>query len=445
MNTRAVNNTINHLPSPTKKRYFIVFLLFISVVINYLDRANLSIAAPQMMKEIGFSTEQLGWIFSSWGWAYSAMQVPCGWLVDRYKPKYLLATFLGLWSIATVLLGSSHYWGAENAFFIILGLRFLIGVLEAPSYPINNRVVTAWIPENERASSIAIYTSGQFIGLAVLTPTLAWIMTNWGWSAVFEVTGVIGLIWALIWFVKYNDPKEFKGISQQELDLIEMNGAATDLGTEEHDTSGHFVKDLIFILTRRKILGICIGQFALGNATIFFLTWFPTYLVQYHGMSFIKAGFMASLPFLCGCLGVLSSGFTSDFLLRKGYSLAISRKTPIIAGLLLTSTIIGAELFQNPIAVTIFMSIAFFATGLASITWSLVSSIAPKRLIGLTGGVFNLTGGLSAIITPVVIGYLAGDTGSFMAPLLYISGVSLIGALSYIFIVGKVERVLDYK
>ncbi|MGX9522725.1 MFS transporter [Vibrio mediterranei] len=435
----------NPASKPTKKRYFIVFLLFISVVINYLDRANLSIAAPQMMKELGFTPEQLGWMFSSWGWAYSAMQVPCGWLVDRYKPKYLLAVFLALWSLATVLLGSSHYWGAENAFFIIVGLRFLVGVLEAPSYPINNRVVTAWIPENERASSIAIYTSGQFIGLALLTPVLAWILTNWGWSAVFEVTGGIGIIWAIVWFVKYNDPKEFKGISQEELDLIEENGAVTDLGSDKQTEPGSFWKDLFFILTRRKILGICLGQFALGNATIFFLTWFPTYLVEYHGMSFVKAGFMASLPFLCGCLGVLSSGFFSDFLLRKGYSLAVARKTPIIAGLLLTSTIIGAEFFQNPAAVTAFMSIAFFATGLASITWSLVSSIAPKRLIGFTGGVFNLTGGLAAIITPIVIGYLAGDTGSFLAPLIYISSVSLIGALSYLFIVGKVERVADYK
>ncbi|GAB2664989.1 glucarate transporter [Vibrio panuliri] len=433
-NTAIMNNQ-----KTTKKRFFIVLLLFISVVINYLDRANLSIAAPEMTKALGLTTQELGWIFSSWGWAYAAMQVPCGALVDKFKPKYLLAIFLGAWSIATLLLGFA------STFFVILALRFIVGMLEAPSYPINNRVVTAWIPENERASSIAVYTSGQFIGLALLTPVLAWIMTHWGWQSVFFVTGGVGIVWAVVWYIAYDDPKDFKGISQSELELIQKNGAETDLGDVQQKEQGDFFKDLLFVLTRKKILGICLGQFALGNATIFFLTWFPTYLVEYHGMSFVKAGFMASLPFLCGCLGVLSSGFFSDFLLRKGCSLATSRKVPIISGLLLTSTIIGAEYFQHPAAVTIFMSIAFFATGLASITWSLVSSIAPKRLIGLTGGTFNFIGGLAAIITPVVIGYLAGDSGSFMAPLLYISSVSILGAMSYIFLVGKVERVEDYK
>lgn len=429
----------------TKKRFFIVFLLFITVVINYLDRANLSIAAPQMMKELNLTTQELGWIFSSWGWAYVAMQIPCGWLVDRYNPKYLLASFLGLWSLATIALGSVHLISTTHIFFLIAGLRFLIGLLEAPSYPINNRIVTAWIPENERASSIAVYTSGQFIGLAVFTPVLAWVMTKWGWTAVFEVTGIMGLIWAVVWYFKYNEPTDFKGISQGELDLLKNNGAEPDILKSVDTSENNLFKDLIFIITRKKIVGICIGQFAVGNATIFFLTWFPIYLVEFHGMSFIKAGFMASLPFLCGCLGVLCSGFFSDHLLRRGHSLAIARKVPIISGLLLTSTIIGAEFFQNPIAVVAFMSIAFFATGLASITWTLVSSVAPKRLIGLTGGTFNLVGGLSAIITPIVIGYLAGSTGSFMAPLLYISGVSLVGAMSYIFLVGKVERIVDYK
>ncbi|GLT15306.1 MFS transporter [Vibrio algivorus] len=435
------NNTssLQNRSKTTKKRYFIVFLLFITVIINYLDRANLSIAAPEMMKELGITNQELGWIFSAWGWAYAALQVPCGWLVDRYKPKVLLTIFLGLWSIATFAIGSAH------TFFVIAGLRFIVGMLEAPSYPINNRVVTAWVPESERASSIAIYTSGQFIGLALLTPVLAWIMTHWGWSAVFEVTGGIGLIWAVVWYFKYDEPTDYKGISEAELKLLKDNGAEPELGNNVDSSSNDFFKDFLFLITRRKFIGVCIGQFALGNATIFFLTWFPTYLVEYHGMDFIKAGFMASLPFLCGCIGVLSSGFFSDYLLRKGCSLATSRKTPIISGLILTSAIIGAEFFQDPLAVTVFMSIAFFATGLASITWSLVSSIAPKRLIGLTGGTFNLVGGISAIVGPVVIGYLSAGSDSFMAPLIYISSVSIIGALSYILIVGKVERIEDYK
>lgn len=425
----------------TKKRFFIVFLLFVTVVINYLDRANLSIAAPAMMRDLELTTEQIGWIFSAWGLSYACFQIPAGWLVDKFKPKYFLAAILILWSIATVIIGF------VSNFLLIIALRFIVGMFEAPSYPINSKIVTNWIPENERASSIAVYTSAQFVGLAFLAPVLSWILMTYDWHMVFIVTGAVGILWAIYWLFAYNEPKDFPGISDSELEYLKDNGALLDEQVAEkktatdEDKSG-FWGDLLYIVTRRKIIGTCIGQFALGSATIFFLTWFPTYLVEYHNLSFIKAGFMASLPFLCGFLGVLCSGFTSDYLLKKGYSLATARKTPIITGLLLTSTIIGAEFFQSTTMVVVFMSIAFFATGLASITWSLVASLAPKRLIGLTGGVFNFIGGLSAVITPAIIGYLADGT-SFFYPLLFIVSLGFIGALSYIFLVGKIERIED--
>lgn len=427
----------------THKRFFIVFLLFITVVINYLDRANLSIAAPAMMQDLSLTTEQIGLIFSAWGLAYASFQIPAGWLVDKFKPKYFLPVILILWSIATVAIGF------VSNFMLIIALRFVVGMFEAPSYPINSKIVTNWIPENERASSIAIYTSAQFVGLAFLAPVLSWLLITYNWQMVFIATGVVGIVWGVIWYFTYDEPQEFKGISQSELDYLGEHGALLDSKAKEKEATQEatnvdtsFAKDLIYICTRKKIIGTCIGQFALGCATIFFLTWFPTYLVEYHNLSFVKAGFMASLPFLCGFLGVICSGFTSDYLLNRGYSLATARKVPIITGLLLTSTIIGAEFFQSPAMVVVFMSIAFFATGLASITWTLVASIAPQRLIGLTGGVFNFVGGLSAVICPAVIGYLA--TGeSFFYPLLFIVCMSFMGVLSYLFLVGKVERIED--
>ncbi len=425
--------------APTKKRYFIVFLLFVTVVINYLDRTNLSIAAPAMVKDLGLSDTELGFIFSAWGIAYAYSQIPCGWLVDKVKPKYLLAIILLLWSLATISLGM------VGNLFGIIALRFLIGMFEAPSYPINNKVVTTWIPDHERASAIGIYTSAQFIGLACLAPVLAILLTKFGWQSIFIITGIIGVFWAGFWFFKYNDPKEYPGISQEELDMISQKGAMIDpIHNTEKTDFAEIVKDFFFLLRSRKFIGICLGQFAIGGATIFFLTWFPTYLVEYHHMSFIKAGFMTSLPYICGLLGVLFSGFVSDFLYKKGCSLAVSRKIPIISGLCLTSFIVGAELFPQPIFVIIFMSIAFFATGFASITWSLVSHIAPVRLIGLSGGIFNFTGALAAIIVPIILGCLS-DGKSFLIPLLFIAGLGICGALSYICLVGKVERIQDYK
>lgn len=173
---------------------------------------------------------------------------------------------------------------------------------------------------------------------------------------------------------------------------------------------------------------------------VVFLTWFPTYLVKYRGMDFIKSGLLASLPFLAAFVGVLCSGFFSDWLIRRGYTVGFARKLPIIGGLLISTSIIGANFVESTPLVIAFLALAFFGNGLASITWSLVSTLAPARLLGLTGGVFNFIGNLSAITTPIVIGFLA--TGDSFAPAItYISVLALIGALSYILLVGKVERI----
>ena len=149
---------------------------------------------------------------------------------------------------------------------------------------------------------------------------------------------------------------------------------------------------------------------------------------------------MTTVPFLAAFVGVLLSGWVADLLVRKGFSLGFARKTPIICGLLISTCIMGANYTNDPMMIMCLMSLAFFGNGFASITWSLVSSLAPMRLIGLTGGVFNVAGGLGGITVPLVVGYLAQGYG-FAPALVYISAVALIGALSYILLVGDVKRV----
>ncbi|MDU0353163.1 MFS transporter [Paraglaciecola aquimarina] len=172
----------------------------------------------------------------------------------------------------------------------------------------------------------------------------------------------------------------------------------------------------------------------------FFLTWFPTYLVEYRGLDFIKSGFLASVPFIAAFFGVLASGFTSDFLVRKGFSKEVARKAPIIAGLLLTISIIGANYTDDTFWIITFLSIAFFGNGLSSISWVFVSLIAPKKLVGLVGGCFNFVGGLSAVIVPVLIGWLVQD-GDFKPALMFIAALAVTGCCSYLFLVGKVEQI----
>ncbi|MEM5004640.1 MFS transporter [Priestia megaterium] len=301
-------------------------------------------------------------------------------------------------------------------------------------------VVTSWFPNQERASAIAFYTSGQFAGLAFLTPTLVTIQHFLGWRGLFITTGIIGIAWGIIWYIFYRDPSQHSKVNKAELQHIEEGGGLVKAADNKGERAKFEWGNLKEAFSHRKLWGIYLGQFAVNSTLWFFLTWFPTYLVEYRGLDFLKSGFLASAPFLAAFVGVLLSGFVSDALVKKGVSLGIARKTPIIAGLLLSTSIIGANYVNSTSLIIMFMAIAFFGNGLASITWVFVSTLAPKHLVGLTGGVFNFIGGLASIIVPIVIGFLAKG-GNFAPALVFIAALALLGALSYIFLVGKVERI----
>jgi ACS family D-galactonate transporter-like MFS transporter len=433
------NNTAAARPrlatQASRARWLIAVLLFVTVVINYMDRANLSIAMPAIADEMDLTKAEQGLLLSAFGWTYAALQIPGGWLVDRVRPRVLYPACLALWSLATVFMG------VIGGFVALIALRLLVGIFEAPAYPINNRVATAWFPERERASVIGFYTSGQFIGLALLTPVLSWLQSVLSWHWVFLVTGVIGVVWAAIWYLSYREPRESRA-NAAELALIESGGGLVDVADEAPQRAAITRADVATVLGRRKLWGIYLGQFCLTSTLWFFLTWFPTYLVKYRDMDYIKTGFLASLPFIAALVGVLFSGVFSDFLLRRGVSLGAARKGPIITGLLLTMAMLGANFTDSTAMVVLFLSIAFFGNGLASITWSLVSALAPKRLLGLTGGMFNFIGNLSSIATPIIIGLLVTDD-SFAPGFVYMSVITVIGIASYVLLVGKVERVAD--
>ena len=424
-------NSATH-ETPTKKRFGILALIFISVVINYMDRTNISVAASAISEDLELSKIQMGLIFSAFGWTYSILQIPGGLVVDIVKARVLYPFMLVAWSAATLVQGF------VNSLALLIGCRMAIGVFEAPSYPCNNKIVTSWFPESERASAIATYTSGQFIGLGFLMPVLAIIQQYFGWRGLFIISGLIGFVWAAIWYAFYRDPQDHKSINKAELDHINQDKKVGELVANQKTEFKR--EDFKAVFSSPKLWGIYIGQFCLGGTLIFFLTWFPTYLVEYRGLDFIKSGFLASIPFIAAFFGVLTSGFCSDFLVRRGVSKEVSRKAPIVLGLLLTTFIVGANYTDNTFWIITFLSIAFFGNGLASIAWIFVSLLAPTRLVGLVGGCFNAVGGLAAVTVPIIIGYLAAD-GDFRPALLFIAGLAFIGMCSYLFLVGKIERV----
>jgi ACS family D-galactonate transporter-like MFS transporter len=418
---------------PTRIRHHVLVMLFVTVVINYLDRSNLSVAATHMAGDLQIDTQHMGWLFSAFGWAYVAFQIPGGWLADCIRPRLLMALVCGLWSLATLLQGFA------GTFVLLFSLRLLVGMFEAPSYPINNRLATTWFPDRERAGAIGSYTSGQFVGLAFLLPILTLVQKNLGWHYLFILTGVTGLAWAAVWYWRYRDPFESRRMNDAEIKYIQTGGGFADRSALAAAEKFQWV-DLLKVLSYRKLWGIYIGQIAVNSTIWFFLTWFPTYLVKYRHMDFIKAGFLASLPFLAAFCGILFSGFISDFMMRRGLSATTARKIPVISGLLLCTSIVGANYVDNQGLIIMFLSIAGFGSGMSAIAWVFVSALAPKRLLGLTGGMFNFIGNLATIIVPLGIGLVVtGD--NFTPGLFFVASLAMTGALCYIFVVGRVERV----
>lgn len=422
---------------PTRVRLKMLLLIFVGVVINYMDRSNISLVAPVLGKELNLSSVQMGLVFSAFGWTYMACQLPGGFIVDRIKPRILYTLMLSIWSLVTAAQAF------VSGFAGIFGLRLGMGALEAPSFPTNNKVVTTWFPEQERARAISFYTSGQFVGLAFLTPLLVYIQNEYGWRAMLFITGLVGVLYSGIWYYFYRDPKDSPEANAAELEYISQGGglAKSIAGGQTAGAKPKFSwQQLKIILTTRNLWGVFIGHTCITTTLWFFLTWFPTYLVKYRHMEYIKMGMWASVPFIAAFIGILCSGYFSDMLIKRGVSLGTARKTPVICGLLLSMSIIGANYVEEHSKIMLFMTIAFFGNGLSSIGWTFVSAMAPAGMIGFTGGMYNFIGNSSSIFVPIIIGYLV-QGGDFSPALLFVGGCALTGALSYLFLVRDVKRI----
>jgi ACS family glucarate transporter-like MFS transporter len=431
---------------PTHIRYLILAMLFIVTTINYADRATISIAGAAIQDEFGIDSVGLGYIFSAFGWAYVLGQIPGGWLLDRFGSRRVYAASIFFWSVFTLLqsfVGHISFLSVVTSLFL---LRLLVGLAEAPSFPGNARVVAAWFPTAERGTASAIFNSAQYFATVLFAPIMGWITYSFGWEYVFIVMGSIGILFALIWLKLVYSPTDHPLVNAAELDHIEKNGGLVDMDrprTEEEQQSDSgpkwsYVKQL---LTNRMLLGVYLAQYCINAITYFFLTWFPVYLVQERGMSILKAGMVASLPAICGFVGGILGGAISDYLLRKGNTLSVARKTPIVLGLSLSTSMVICNYVDTEWLVVAIMALAFFGKGLGALGWAVVSDTSPKQISGLSGGIFNTFGNIASITTPIVIGYIINVTGSFQVALVYVAINAAVAVFSYLVIVGPIRRI----
>jgi MFS transporter, ACS family, D-galactonate transporter len=415
----------------TNVRWLMLGLVFVGTIVNYLDRTNMSIVAPLISKEFAISPVAMGFLFSAFSWAFAVATLPGGYFLDRFGTKITYGVCLAGWSLTTAVLSLA------GGFTSLVGLRLGVGAAEAPAFPANNKLVTAWFPQKERGVAGSVCSMGVYVGSAFLTPVEFIVASSFGWRAVFLLSGVLGLVWAIVWFIAYREPSGSRRANKEELAYIrEGGGVVSSPAKGKPFRWDHFRK----LFTFRQIWGVCIGKFAATTTLYFFLTWFPTYLIQARGMTMLHAGAASIGPYLAAAVGVMFGGWWGDWMIGRGISVNFARKAPMVIGLLLTGAIVLANFTSWNLLVIVILCFAFFAQGMSSTNWVVVSEIAPHNLVGMTGSVVSFAGNLAGIITPITIGYIVQKTGSFEWALSFCAIVALIGVFSYTVVLGKIER-----
>jgi MFS transporter, ACS family, D-galactonate transporter len=413
----------------SNQRWMMVFMAFLATAINYIDRANLSVAAPFIQKEFNLSPSVMGWILGAFFWTYAAFQMPSGWLVDKLGPRITYSIAVVWWSFFTAACALG------NGFASLFGFRLLLGVGEAPAYPCNSKVVSEWFPKRERAFATSIFDSGAKVGGALALPIVALIVNAVGWRWSFVITGGLGFIWTVVWLKVYRHPRDHAKVSKEELAYIEDRDLATAATAAPVEDAPPV--PFLHLFRYRIIWGMMLGFFCLNFVNYFFITWFPTYLVQARGFSLLKLSGYAMIPSLVAVGGGWLGGLTSDRLLRSGMKLTWARKIPLVGGMLASSAIALAVIAPNAFWALALMSVSYAGIMFAGASvWALPADIAPsRRNIGSIGGIQNCASNLAGVCISVFVGAMVTRTGGFVVPLTVAGCASLLGAFAYLVIV----------
>jgi MFS family permease len=390
----------------------VVALLALAALINYIDRGNLSIAAPLLKNELGLSASQLGILLSSFFWTYSLFLPLSGWLADCFDTKWVMALGFFVWSGATAITGGLH------AFPALLAARLMLGVGESVAYPCYARLLVRHVPEVGRGFANALIAAGVGCGPALGTFFGGRLMTQYGWRPFFIALGILSMAWLIPWFAW-------------------MPRGGSSLSPVEEGSAG-----LLKLLTERSMWGTCGGLFGANYVLYFEITWLPYYLVHERHLSIGTMAKIAGVGYLCYAAGAAVFGWISDRWIAAGGTPTVVRKTFAGvgaggAGLLL----LGCAL-ASPTVSVILLLLAFAAGGMCgSNIWAITQTLAGPRMAGRWTGFQNFLGNLAGVVAPAVTGFVIDYTGHFLAAFVIMAVVGLLAALSYIFVIGPVKEI----
>ena len=395
------------------RRWWIVVLLAISSIIAYMARVNLSVAVIDSGFEHFFQLNSIGkgLVNSAFFWSYAALQIPAGWIADRYGSKYAIAIGFVVWSVLTAL--TSFTVGLTSLFAI----RLLVGAGEAILHPASMRWIRFHFPEKHRGLAIGLFMSGSKFGPAIGAVASAWLIQGFGWQAMFLILGLGALVWLIPWLTFVKDDS---GTGEARHPAAQTPGDLT----------------MVQMATNPIIWGTVIGTFCYMYFVYFCLTWMPAYFREARGLSVGSSSLFTAFSFAGIAIVAILGGWAADRLIAGGRDAVRVRKTFTIIGFLMASTELGGDL-SSSLNVALFFSV-FSLSGLGLATanyWALTQTLLPGRAIGQVVGIQNCAASVAGIIAPILTGWLVQETGAYSAPMRIVMAVLIVGIASYLILV----------
>jgi MFS transporter, ACS family, D-galactonate transporter len=394
----------------------VLVLLAISVFINYVDRGNLSIAAPMLKDELGISAAQLGLLLSAFFWTYACLQPFSGWLVDRLNVNWVFAGGFFLWSVATAATGIVH------TFAVLFVLRLLLGIGESVAYPSYSKIIALNFPEERRGLANSVISAGLVLGPGFGMLLGGLLMARFGWRPFFIVLGLASLLWLLPW-LKWMPKK-----------------------TEAIRTDNTGAPSLPEFLRLRSAWGTCIGLFSCNYISYFLITWLPFYLVRDRHFSMNSMAKIGGFAYLLGACFATLSGWLSDRWIMAGATPTRVRKTFTGCGTALAGIFLGLAVLSGPAycVAALILGVIFFGV-LSSNVWAITQTLAGPLAAGRWTGFQNFVGNFAGVIAPALTGYVLQRTGHFYWAFAILVAVAFTGAFSWVFLVGPVAQVTWHK
>ena len=398
-------------------------LLVAGGVLNYIDRATLSVANQTIQHDLGIPVAKMGVLLSAFLWAYAITQLPVGPLIDRFGPRKLLALGLLGWSVAQAA------GGFVTGFGMFVAARFALGVGEAPLFPGGARVVRDWFNVKERGFATGLCQSASSLGNFVAVPLLTFLMLSMNWRWMFIIVGAAGVVMALIWYAIHRDPAEISLTVPEIRYLTE--------GDENRTVRRPSLAEWGHLFRHRTTWGMIAGFFGNMYTLWLYTGWLPFYLEHERHMSVARVGVLASIPFFFGCVGAIVGGWLCDFLTRRGWTPIGGRKLLISSSLFgVAACTVGTAFAPSDAAVIVLISVSLFLIYIvSSASWATVPIAAPSQFTASLGSIQNFGGYLGGALAPTLTGLLVDRTGSFTSALLLSAAITCIAGFFYLALV----------